>query len=400
MRTPFARTLLVATAALGPFASACETPPDFTPYDNDAVLSAALASNAKITNVGPDESSPQSVTSSQALQGAVKLVPLDDGGFAAVIAPSRESVIWSDSNRTLGLVRGGPSGIQARPIAGARSLLVSVGDEALIVTCDGNGGQVGWLSDAAQGLVQLSGDTPSCQPDVSGRAAGPREAIFFQGTLRRWRVDAATHTSAIEEIDPQPAVLPPVQSVVFLDERAPGSFAFVTLEQGTLTYLAGGAPVVANGIEGLDGSVTVRRGADGALRVATGAGLWRWDATQGMAAAKLADVPAPLEGVSWTASPLFGGAYAWKAAPNPLNPAELLPTAASVRYATDDAFVTFDPSPTPCCDADACRHAAESYVIGGYGEASSRVAFYDLWTWVGKNEHVMVVAGAPLACGP
>lgn len=392
------RLALLAVVAV----AACKDVPAWESYDNTALLHAALAPNAFLVTVAPDMTSENSKTTSHDLQGRVRVAPLA-AGFAAVLAPSREEISWNDETRRLGLVRAVAAGmVHTRDEPGARTTLVGFGDEAVIVVC-------GYdvltpftrlmLTDVDDGFVDLSGNVGGCAPYLAGRAANPDEAIVdMQGALLMWKLDRATRTLTADPYSPTPATIPAFASTVFLDEPVAGELAFVTLDAGQLAYQRGASTTTASGIDGLDGPVHVTRGADGALRVDTSTGLWRWDVDSAGVPTKLADSPAAPGADAWTMAGTNGGAYAWTAGPNPLNPAELMPTAASVRVVQGDVFTTFEPNPTPCCDEAACRNTAESYVIGGYDDGTLRMAFYDLWTWVGTNQHAMVVAGAPLAC--
>jgi len=397
------RVWLALWLALAGCASA---PPPFDPYDNTEVLRAALAKNAHLAGLGLDTSiNREGKSTSFDLQARVKVEPLADG-YAAVLATAHEEVSWSDASRGLGLVRGGSGGVHTLAVVAARSVLVPLGDEAVVVVCSVNEQNAGfvskaYLSDAAAGFVELAADPVDCGTSRAGRAVAPNQAlVVINGSLARWSVNRASRVLTQAYSDAPPVGLAAAGTLLFVDEPAAGEVAFVLLNGGVLTYHRGTLEWPTSAVAGLDGAVGVRRGADGALRVVTPQGLWRWGADTLEVPVELAPAPAPPATTEWR---VFGDpwvASAWTAGPNPLNPEELYPTAALVRIAGESGFDSFAPSATPCCDPEACRLAAESYVIGAAGEGAVRGVFYDLWTWVGFNEHALVVAGPTLECLP
>ncbi|MCK6551131.1 hypothetical protein L6R52_35180 [Myxococcota bacterium] len=383
-----------ALALLG--VAACADVPPFEPYDHEAVLRAALAPNAHVLTIGIDLTSPDRKTTSHDLQSRVKLTPLDDG-FVATVTISREEVVFDDPMKTVALVRATAGALHVKELAAARAATVRFGDEAVVVACGPEKNEA-WLT-SPEGFTLLSGSPPGCPLTAArGAAFGADEAlVLVETSLSRWWIDRARATLTTD-YDPEQTELPSSQVTLFLEETAPAEIATAHVVDGALEYRRGAIVHTARGVDGLDGPTQVARGPDRALRIATPAGLWRWDAETSSAAVRLDDVPAPPSDRPWIATDAPGGAYAWVATPNPLYEAELLPTAARVRYAEDDAFETFEPSATPCCDRDACRVAAESYVIGGFRAGDRRFAFYDLWTWVGANQHALVLAEHPLTC--
>ena len=173
-------------------------------------------------------------------------------------------------------------------------------------------------------------------------------------------------------------------AIRYVESRTAGVLGVATEAGGAWTYHETGASPLAAAatLTGAPaGSKPVWRGADGALRVVTLTGLYRWDVDGDGSVTTLATSPAPSIDAPWTSSVGPGGALARAEEPNPYDATLQVPTAAQVRLLEGDAFVVHDVPTTPCESTEACRAIGESRIIGVVGDTAPRGVVYEFWSW-------------------
>jgi hypothetical protein len=184
-----------------------------------------------------------------------------------------------------------------------------------------------------------------------------------------------------------PGVVPALEpaAVRHVERGADGISRILTESGGVWRQEAVGQGSAEIAVQGaVVGQDSVWRGADGALRIATLEGLYRWappEAPALIAASPPPGIDAPWEPMDWR-----GGARAVLSAPNPAEPSLSIPQSVRLRVASDDGFEVIEAPPTPCSDGDACRRFGESEVVGVVGEGEHRRVIYEVWSWVLRED--------------
>lgn len=192
--------------------------------------------------------------------------------------------------------------------------------------------------------------------------------------------------AAVSRVDDQGAVTAvgaaplPLDGLVWLEEAA--ALEAVRWDGQRFTWSDGGAEAEAE-VDGDPLGDPVWRGADGALRLATTAGVWRWSPPADPT--PVGTLPPPDVDAPW--EPVGAVLLARATGPNPRAPELPMPVATQVAFATDDGFVVADVPLTPCADDEACRNYGESEVIAVAGTAGRWVPLYDVWTWAVDETH-------------
>jgi hypothetical protein len=290
------RSLQIAAISTACWVGAgCVDSPPFQPFDNDAALRRALSSSSSVLykESGGNHSA------------NVKILPLLGDNFAAVVNPYQDGTVFDDAVRSVSLVRKSASGTKTALLPAARTVAISIQDEAVILHCRDN--TLIALTDPEQGYVLLSpSDTGFSCAGIGGKGFSPDTFLQYDGaSIRKGIIDRGAKTVAVSMI-PVPDGFT-AAGVRFLDEPLEGTPAFVSLVDGSsFVYQRGttkvSPPAAPDGTSGIPGKLDVLslwRGADGAFRVVTADGLFRWDPDGANTVTKLAAAPEPLENGPW-----------------------------------------------------------------------------------------------------
>lgn len=268
------------------------------------------------------------------------------------------------------------------------------------ISCGKNGGAGNLLIDptgrtglSSQSLGDALAPLSLCSAPFflgSDRQSGGGVVLSLASPPSLTRV-ALTPTTDAFSIDgtatPLDGAIPPLEpsAVRFVEREADGALLVLTESGGAWRAERG------EGSEGLAvsgaaaGQDSVWRGSDGALRIATTDGLYRWAPPE--APVQLAPSPASGIDVPWEPMPWRGGTRAVVSIPNPSDPSLLIPQAVRLRVASEDGFEVIDVAPTPCTDDAECRRYGESEVLGLVGVGENRRVLYGVWSWIVSSEN-------------
>lgn len=305
--------------------------------------------------------------------------PLDDGGAAGLIT---SPAAWT-------VFRFSPDGEAHGFALGPAAQGVSVGDELFVADCPYQA-RFG-VTDPVEGYVPLNlqlgpAATVSCG-GYFGPGGTPHRVLQLASSndVLVHDVDPATRTDVVDVVVAAPA-LPADSSFVWLFEPVVGTVTYVIVGPSGYALMDQlGSTTPLTGLEGDTWAGQLWIGDDGALRIVTAEGLYRWDAVA-RTATLVAAVPAPPAGTTWVAGGWRGGAFAEAGEPNPDAPDVSIPTAMAIRLSSDSGFDVVEPPLTPCCDPDACRQVGETYLIGGVVAGGEPLVVYDVWSWFGSDQ--------------